>query len=157
MTRNREHGSATAEFVLLTPLLILFVFLIIGFGRLTHARALVTDAAAQAARAATLAYPTPTAATTAAQQTASAALEGSGLSCASQTTNTDTAHDHPGGTITVTVTCRVNLADVMTAGFPGTLTLTRAFTSPIDVYVPGSLGFANSEVPVGGNPRGGVR
>jgi Flp pilus assembly protein TadG len=72
--------------VLLTPLLILFVLFIVGLGRLAHARAMVNDAAAQAARAATLQYLSPRQAAAAAQQTAADALASAGLACASETT-----------------------------------------------------------------------
>jgi Flp pilus assembly protein TadG len=133
---DRERGSATAELVLLTPLLILFVLFIVGLGRLAHARAMVNDAAAQAARAATLQYLSPGQAATAAQQTAADALASAGLACGSQSASVDTASDHPGGTITVILTCQVNLASVTAAGFPGSTTLRATFTSPIDTYVP---------------------
>lgn len=138
--RGDEHGSSTAELVLLTPLLILFVLLIIGLGRLAHARALVTDAAASAARAATLAYQNPAAATSAAQQTATTALTDAGLSCTQATTTLDTARERPGGSITATLTCRIDLHDVITAGFPGSITLTHSYTAPIDPFVPGHGG-----------------
>ena len=152
---RREHGSATAELVLVTPLLILFVLFIVGLGRLAHARAMVNDAAAQAARAATLQYLNPGQATAAAQQTATAALQSAGLACASQSTSVDTGSDHPGGTITVTLTCQVNLASLTAAGFPGAETLRASFTSPVDTYVPEPLGFAISEAPLDKDRRAG--
>jgi Flp pilus assembly protein TadG len=133
------RGSATAELVLVTPLLILFVLFIVGLGRLSHARAMVNDAAAQAARAATLAYLNPAQAATA-QKTASAALAAAGLACATENTSVDTASDHPGGTITVTLTCQVDLATVTAAGFPGSETLRSSFTSPVDRYQPWNQG-----------------
>ena len=143
LRRNRERGSATGELVLLTPLLILFVLFIIGLGRLAHARALVNDAAAQAARAASLQYLSPGQAAIAAQQTATGALASAGLACASESATVDTGSDHPGGTITVTLTCRVDLSQEITAGFPGTQTLTVTFTSPIDTYQPWNQGTAS--------------
>ena len=133
---RHERGSATAELVLLTPLLILFLLFIVGLGRLAHARALVGDATAQAARAATLHYQDPAQATQAAQQTATDALRSAGLACAAQTTRVDIGNDHPGGTITVTLACRVNLSAVTTAGFPGSETLAASFTSSVDKYIP---------------------
>lgn len=133
---SHERGSATAELVLLTPLLILFVLFIVGLGRLAHARALVSDATAQAARAATLHYQDPAQATQIAQQTAAEALRSAGLACAAQTTRVETANDHSGGTITVALTCRVDLSTVTMAGFPGSDTLTASFTSSVDKYVP---------------------
>ncbi len=132
----RERGSATAELVLVTPLLILFVLFIVGLGRLAHARAMVNDAAAQAARAATLQYLDPGQAADTARQTAAAALSSAGLACATQSTSVDTGSDHPGGTITVTLSCRVDLSQEVAAGFPGSETLRATFTSPVDTYVP---------------------
>jgi Flp pilus assembly protein TadG len=135
-----ERGSASAQLVLLTPVLVLFLLFFLGIGRLTHARALVNDAAAQAARAATLNYSSTGSATAAAQQAATAALAQGGLSCSSETVSVDTDNDHPGGSITVQLACHVTLAQAVAAGFPGTATITARFTSPIDVYVPSSLG-----------------
>lgn len=134
--RAGERGSATAELVLLTPLLILFVLFIVGLGRLAHARALVNDAATQAARAATLQYLDPAQAAATAQQTAADALRSAALACASQSTSVDTGGDHPGGSITVTLQCRVDLSTVTAAGFPGSDTLRATFTAPVDTYVP---------------------
>lgn len=153
---GRERGSATAELVLVTPLLILFVLFIVGLGRLAHARAMVNDAAAQAARAASLAYLSPGQAAATAQQTAAAALASAGLACASQSTSVDTGSDRPGGSITVTLTCQVNLASVTAAGFPGTETLRATFTSPIDTYVPEPLGFATTAAPPASRQRTGT-
>lgn len=135
-----ERGSATTELVLVTPLLILFVLFLVGLGRLAHARSLVDDAAAQAARAATLQYLSPGQAAATAEQTATDALANSGVACASQHSEVNTAHDRPGGTITVTLTCRVDLSTVTAAGFPGSTTLAASFTSPIDTYVPSTTG-----------------
>ena len=153
----RERGSATAELVLLTPLLILFVLFVVGLGRLAHARALVGAAAAQAARAAALQYLSPGRAAAAGQQTATDALASAGVACASQNTTVDTGNDRPGGTITVTLSCRVDLSAVTAAGFPGSTTLTATFTAPVDTYVPQPLGFGFFQVPVGGNRSPGDR
>jgi Flp pilus assembly protein TadG len=141
--------------VLLTPLLILFVLFLVGLGRLAHARALVGDAAAQAARAATLQYLSPGQAAAAGQQTATEAL--AGVACASQNTTVDSGNDRPGGTITVTLSCRVDLSAVTAAGFPGSTTLTATFTAPVDTYVPQPLGIGFCEVPVDGNRSPGDR
>ncbi|HVT66407.1 MAG TPA: hypothetical protein VHF26_01565 [Trebonia sp.] len=65
------------------------------------------------------------------------------MACDNQNTTVDTGSDRPGGTITVTLTCHVNLAAVTTAGFPGTTTLQAHSTSPIDTYVPGPLALAH--------------
>ena len=142
---DHERGSATVELVILTPVLILFLLLYLGFGRVTRAEQLVDDAAAQAARAATLNYTSPGGATAAAEQAAAQALTESGLACASDQVTVDTADDRPGGSITVHLACHTDLSQVIAAGFPGSTTLTASSTSPIDPYVPDALGLANRE------------
>jgi Flp pilus assembly protein TadG len=139
--RTRDRGSASVELVILTPVLILFLLLYLGFGRITRAEQLVNDAAAQAARAATLNYTNPGQATEAAAQ----ALTESGLACASDQITVDTANDRPGGSITVRLACHTDLSQVIAIGFPGSTTLTASSTSPIDRYIPGALGLTNLE------------
>ena len=147
--QQRERGSAPVELVILTPVLILFLLLYLGFGRISRAEQLVDDAAAQAARAATLNYLSPGQAAAAAQQAAAQALTQGGLACASDQISVDTGNDRPGGSITVHLACNADLSQAVAAGLPGSVTLTATSTSPIDVYVPGSaLGSAN--------PRGGA-
>jgi len=137
---ERERGSASAELALLTPVLILFLLLYLGFGRISHAKQLVNDAAAQAARAATLNYLSPGRAQAIGEQTAAQALAAGGLSCASDTVTVDTGNDHPGGSITVHLRCHADLSQAIAAGLPGAVTITASATSPIDVYVPSNGG-----------------
>jgi len=144
--RQRERGSAPVELVILTPVLILFLLLYLGFGRISRAEQLVNDAAAQAARAATLNYLNPGQAAAAAQQAAAQALAQGGLACTSDQVSVDTGNDRPGGSITVHLACNTDLSQAVAAGLPGSVTLTASSTSPIDVYVPGSaLGFTNPQ------------
>ena len=70
---REETGSVVAELVLLTPLLILVLLFVVALGRLAGARIDVDGAAAQAARAASIARD-PATATAMATQTATAAL-----------------------------------------------------------------------------------
>ena len=53
--KREETGSVVAELVLLTPLLILVLLFVVALGRLAGARIDVDGAAAQAARAASIA------------------------------------------------------------------------------------------------------
>ena len=133
-----ERGSAAVELVILTPVLILFLLLYLGFGRITRAGQLVDDAAAQAARAATLNYLDPGQAQAAAEKAATQALTASGLACADDQITVQTGDDRPGGSLTVHVSCRAVLSQAVAAGLPGSVTLTASSTSPIDVYVPGA-------------------
>lgn len=144
--RQRQRGSAPVELAVITPVLILFLLLYLGFGRISRAEQLVDDAAAQAARAATLDYLNPGQASAAAQRAATQALAEGGLACASDQVGVDTGNDRPGGSITVHLACHADLSQAVAIGLPGTVTLAASSTSAIDVYVPGT---ANS---TGGTP-----
>jgi len=133
-----ERGSAAVELVVVTPVLILFLLLYLGFGRITRAEQLVDDAASQAARAATLNYLNPGGAQAAAEQAVTQALAAGGLACSSDQVTVDTGNDRPGGSITVQLSCHADLSQAVAAGLPGSVVLTASSTSPIDVYVPGS-------------------
>lgn len=128
-----EEGSATAELAILTPLLILFLLLVVAFGRLAGARIEVDGAAAQAARAASIAR-SPATATTAAEQTASSALSSQHVTCAHLAVAVDTADFVPGGSVGVTVSCAVDLSTLTGLHLPVTETLSNRFVEPIDAY-----------------------
>jgi Flp pilus assembly protein TadG len=138
MSRRRlrfadEDGSVTVELVLVTPLLILFLFLVVAFGRLASSRIDVSGAAAQAARAASIARD-PTSATAAAEQTATAALADESVTCANLNVATDTADFTAGGTVSVTITCHVDLADLAGLRLPASTAVTGSAVSSIDTY-----------------------
>lgn len=135
MTRRAkdERGSVTAELVILTPLLILLMLFVVALGRLASARINVDGAAAQAARAAAIAR-SPQTATSAAQQTAHAALASQHLTCAHLDVAVNTADFIPGGSVAVTVSCSVSLAGLTGLRLPLTETVTDRFVSPIDLY-----------------------
>lgn len=129
-----DDGFSTLELVVITPFLLAFVLLVVGFGRVTHGRQLVQQAAAAAARAASLAN-TPGQAQTAAQQEASADLAQAGISCQSSPPPTvDTSQFYAGGQVRVTITCVTNLSDLTVVGFPGHKTLTASATVPLEQY-----------------------
>jgi Flp pilus assembly protein TadG len=128
-----DNGSAAAELVLITPLLIMILMLIIAAGRLTDARLQVDSAAMQAARAASLARD-PAAADSQAEATAQAALVSEHVTCDPLTVTPDTAEFRPGGQVSVQVSCTVSLAGLTLVHLPGSRTLTATFTSPIDVF-----------------------
>ncbi|MBV9660680.1 MAG: pilus assembly protein, partial [Acidimicrobiales bacterium] len=122
-----------AELVILTPLLILFLLLVVALGRLSGARLDVNGAAAQAARAASIAR-NPAAATTDASQTAAAALASQHLTCAHLSVAVDTTQFTPGGDVAVTVSCSVDLSTLTGLHLPARETLTHRFVEPIDPY-----------------------
>ena len=128
-----ERGSVTVELVLLTPLLILLLLFVVALGRLSGARLDVDGAAAQAARAASIARD-PTTATAMAQQTATAALGSDHVTCAQLTVNTDTSQFAPGGSVAVTVTCHVALSDLTGLRLPASESVTSTASSVVDTY-----------------------
>ncbi len=153
---SRERGSAAAELVLVTPLLILFLLFAVAAGRLVQGKLDVDSAAQQAARAASLAR-TPQAASAQAQQVAQAALAGQSVSCDPAVITPDLGDFVPGGEVTVTVTCTVRLSDLSLLHIPGSETITATFTSPVDTYRGQSLGFRNPDAPalsLGAGPAG---
>ncbi|PZS24207.1 MAG: pilus assembly protein TadE [Pseudonocardiales bacterium] len=128
-----DSGFSTLELVVITPFLLAFVLLVVGFGRVTHGHQLVEQAAAAAARAASLAN-TPGQATTDATREASDTLAQAGISCQSMQPTVDTSQFYAGGQVRVTITCVANLSDLTVVGFPGHKTLTASATVPLEQY-----------------------
>ncbi|MHB1850537.1 MAG: TadE family protein [Acidimicrobiales bacterium] len=128
-----ERGAVATELVLLTPLLIVMLLFVVALGRLAGARINVDGAAAQAARAASIAT-TPGGATAAAQQSVAAALGSDHVTCATLQVATDTARFAPGGSVAVTVSCSVALSDLTGLRLPVTEHVTSTAISVIDTY-----------------------
>ena len=128
-----DDGSASTELVLVTPLLVVLLLFVVLAGRLAHADLQVTDAAHQAARAASLSRSAADA-RTAALHTAQASLADQGLTCTALTVDTDTSRFRPGGSVTVSLTCAVSLADLAGLGVPGTTAMNARHTSPLDRF-----------------------
>ncbi|WP_216211073.1 TadE/TadG family type IV pilus assembly protein [Amycolatopsis aidingensis] len=128
-----EHGSVTAEAVLVAPLLVmLLLFLAVVVHRGVDARLRLDDAAHQAARAATLHRSTP-AATTAARDTAEAALAQADLACHTVTT-TMSGTLAPAGAVTVRVRCTVDFGQALLLGVPGGKTLESTASEVVDTH-----------------------
>lgn len=133
---NGERGSATVEAAIAAPALVLIMAVLALAGRVTADSNAVDQAAADAARAASLAR-TPAAAVAAARTTATMSLHDQGTTCRSTTIDVDTAGFHaPPGThtsVTVTITCPIRVLDLP---IPGVTARTAVATgvSPIDTY-----------------------
>jgi len=131
-----DEGSTVIEVVILAPALALFLGLIIAGGRLAVAHQAVEAAAAQAARAASIAR-TQDEALTAAQSAATSALGAQGLNCVASEVTVDVAgFATPAGTpasVGATVTCQVSLADTL-PGLPGSLGVEATVRSALDTY-----------------------
>ncbi|MFJ9729424.1 TadE/TadG family type IV pilus assembly protein [Streptomyces sp. NPDC101209] len=132
-----DKGSAAIEAAIILPSLIMFLCLTIAGGRIVTSGAKIDSAAEDAAREASI-HRTAAAAQGAAQSAAAESLGDQGLKCASTsvTVNTGGLSVPVGqvGTVSVTVTCTVNLSDLLLPGVPGAKTLTSTATSVVDQY-----------------------
>jgi len=131
--RRAEDGSAALELVLVAPVLLCVMLLVVGLGRMAHARQQVESISADAARAASLERNTAAAAG-AAEQAAQRSLGDAGMTCAGLSVSTDVSAYRPGGRVTVRVMCRARLADVALSGLPGGRQFTATSTVPIETY-----------------------
>lgn len=123
-----------AEVTVATPLLIaLLVFVAIVIHRGVDARLRLDDAAHQAARAASIARTAP-GAVTAAASAATDALSSAGTACRALTVDTNTVNFTPGGTVTVTLTCTVDLSGAQALAVPATKILSATATEPVDTW-----------------------
>ncbi len=128
-----DRGSVAVELTLLTPLLLLLLVFVVALGRLAEARQQVDDAAAQAARAATVAASVSEASGTA-QQVASASLTSDRITCSHLSVVTNTSSFVPGGIVQVQVICSVSLQNLSLLHLPGTETVSGSATSPDDRF-----------------------
>ena len=128
-----DQGSAALEMALVTPALLLVLVFIVTLGRLATARQDVDNAAAQAARAASLA-PDVAQAQAMAAQAASAAASAQSLPCAGLAVSVNTSSFHPGGNVAVQVSCSVALSRLSGVALPGSKQLTARAVEVVDTY-----------------------
>lgn len=134
-----ERGSAggeSLEIVLVAPAVLAVLLLSVAAGRYVDGTGSVDQAAAAAARAASLTA-TASAAEQAATTQAAASLGQAGMSCTGLTVSVDTSgYTAPRGqaaTVSVTVACQVPWADLAIPGLPGQRTVTATAASPLDI------------------------
>lgn len=131
-----DRGAfAALELTILTATAVVMLLLVAGFGRVSRGRELVDQAAAAAARAASLSI-SPAAAIDAAQRAAQETLRTGGLSCRNTALALDTTRWQPGGQVTAHLACRADLSALTVAGLPGGVTLHADATSPLESYRP---------------------
>lgn len=130
---REESGSATAELVVLTPVLVAILLFLVGLGRLGLAESQVHDAVRAAAQAGVVSA-TPAAAVTAARTAALATLSADRVTCASPEVTVDVSRFVPGGQLRVTLACTVSLTDVALPGVPGSRTLEASLAAPVETY-----------------------
>jgi len=128
-----EAGGASAELMILVPMVMLLLGFAVTVGRLTTTDQEVTSASRDAARAASLRQ-SPGAAQADADSAARSTMSRAGVGCQTLTISVDTSQLQPGGQVSATVTCVVGLADVVGLGIPGSRTVSATSTSPVDTY-----------------------
>jgi Flp pilus assembly protein TadG len=132
--RGGDAGAfAALELAILLPFVVVMLLLVVGFGRVERGRELVDQAAAAAARAASLST-SPGAARTAAISAATQTLSAGGMSCAGMQVSVDTSAFHPGGDVTAHLSCSSDLSGLTLSGVPGHVHLTSTATSPLESY-----------------------
>jgi len=136
---DRSAGNAALELIILAPALLLLASLVIAAGRTSLAQNSVYAAARDAARQASISR-TPEQALATATSGALRELATQNLKCDPATVSAPLLQSKfatpPGlpATITVIVTCRVRLSDLMLPGVPGSKMLSATFSSPLDLY-----------------------
>ncbi|MEU4507391.1 TadE family protein [Streptomyces sp. NPDC024089] len=134
---RRDEGSAAVEAAIVLPPLIMFLCLALAGGRIVTSGSKIDSAAEDAAREASI-HRTAASAQSAAHAAAAESLDDQGIKCASTSVSIGTGGlSVPVGqvaTVTATVTCTVNLSDLLLPGVPGARTLTSTATSVVDQY-----------------------
>lgn len=134
MTRRRdEGGSALVELVLLTPLVMMVMMLVIGFGRIASSRGEVDGAARDAARAASISR-SADGAQAAAQDQAASTLGSRSVTCSTLDVAVDASSFGPGGHVSVDVSCTVSLGDLFLVAWPGTTTMRAHAVAVVDTF-----------------------
>ena len=128
-----EQGSASVELVLIVPILLLFILVTIGLGRLEIAHFNV-DSAVRAAAENSSSASSAAQAQVEASQVSNQDLSGLGKACVSHSEITDVSDFKPGGWVQVTITCRVSYSDILIPGLPGDTTITESLLVPVDPY-----------------------
>lgn len=125
-----DAGTMAVEMVLMTPVLVAFLLLVVACGRLVAVRGDVEAASRDAARAASLERDYGSA-QYAAEQTAGASL-GSHWKC--DPASLAGSAWEAGGSVTVTLRCDVPYDGLGLIGLPGSVSVTRDSTAPLDLY-----------------------
>lgn len=136
MTDRATRGSVSIEAVLVIPAFLLFLALIAAIGRTVDVRMDVHSATVQAAR--TAARESSRLAEGAANTAFTGHLAREGLSCLDLeiVVDANALSQAPGqpGTVTVSATCTISLADLAVPGLPGQITITDSFSTSINPY-----------------------
>ena len=130
-----DRGSESVELAILLPIGVLILAMLVIGARIALAGDRISGVAGIAARDASLAR-SADAASQIATSSATTALTSANLHCINVQVTADTSGfaAPPGApaSITVKVSCTVDLSDIGVAGLPGSRTLTDTATSPLD-------------------------
>ena len=137
MIRQDERGSAAIEAAIGVPAFVLFVGLIIFGGRTATTHEALQSAAADAARSASPARDAEVARADA-REAATVSITNQKIGCSAIEVDVDTSdfNKQPGlpGSVSVTVSCRLDLSDLAVPGVPGSRVLKSTMSSPIDTW-----------------------
>lgn len=128
---RRDNGTMALELALLTPLLVAFMLVMVGLGRVVEAQSQVDGAARDAARAASLSRTRP-AARSAAVEAAVRTLAGKRRCRTVPDTTVDFSEWRRGGQVSVAVHCQIDLSGLSLIGFHPSRTMSGTATAPID-------------------------
>lgn len=128
---ERDRGSAGVEAALAVVALLMVGFFIVGGLRIVGSGGDVDSAARAGARAAAAEYDVGSAEAAASAMVAST-LSDRGVACANLSVSIG-GDLSPGSVVVVDVTCTVQLADVVLAGFPGSRTMSGRGVEQVDV------------------------
>jgi Flp pilus assembly protein TadG len=126
-----DHGGVAAELAVLTPVLVLCMLFVVFAGRLGQAKQDVTQAAAEAARSASLGRGAQMAGLTA---IVSSNLRASGVDCRRLDVDTSGSERRPGGSVRVRVRCEVDLHGVAGLGLPRDRVVEAHAVEVVDTY-----------------------
>lgn len=124
-----DRGTMSVEMIVLVPVLLLIVMIAVAGGRLVSAEGMVAAASRDAARAASMERSVGAARAAANESLAEA--DTADADCAATINSADFGR---GGVVSVTVSCRVDLADLGLVFLPGSTTVTAQSTSPVDTW-----------------------
>ena len=136
-TRPDQRGQVAVETVLLVPAIILVLAMLAAGWRIWWARSQVQEAAASAARAASLER-SGASAQFVARSVADADLATVGAQCGNFSVVVD-GRDFarpPGtnGQVSVRVSCQLSLSDLLVPGLPGSISIDAAATERLDTF-----------------------
>ena len=123
----------SVELVLITPALLVLLMLVVMGGRYAQARADVDAAAREAARAASNSR-AAAAAQVAGRDAARSSLREGGVTCRRLDVAVDASEFGPGGLVTATVSCAVDLGDLTGLRVPASRVVRSSFTEPVDAF-----------------------